>query len=382
MNQNPKILYISPNKDFSGYATAARDYIAALDSVGCDIVTRSLNYDGAARKLTGREKELQSKPLKDIDIVLSHTTPIEISRRDDLFNVLYMAWETDRFPDPFAESADLADLILVPCDENIKAARRAGVSKPIIKIPHTFDVQKYKQKVTPFTLQVRPDTFRFLTILQMSKKKGLDVLLRSYFAEFGAHDNVVLILKVYAGPNDGDAEKNAILELIQKAKEGCRLTQFPPIILLHSVMEEDLIPRLYASSDCYVLPSRGEGWSITAFDALGYGVPAIATAWGGPTEFLTSTNGWPIDYTMTPCFGQQMGAQFMYTCKEKWAEPSVVDLMRAMREAYQMKKNCPEIWKEKKQAAADTVANFSYQKIGTLMRDTIYNEYRKWKNVH
>lgn len=382
MNQSPKILYVSPNKDFSGYATAARDYIAALDSVGCDIVTRSLNYDGGARKLTGREKELQEKDLSNVEIVVQHSTTIECSKKEGLFTAIYTAWETDTFPGPLSEAGDIADLIMVPCDENIKALRRGGVSKPIVKIPHTFNAAKYQVPPTPFTLQVRPDTFKFLTILQMSKKKGLDVLLRSYFAEFGALDNVVLILKVYAGPNDGDAEKNAILELIQKAKEGCRLTQFPPIILLHSVMDESLIPRLYASSDCYILPSRGEGWSITAFDGLGYGLPTIATNWGGPTEFLTPQNGWPVDYTMTPCFGQQMGHQFMYTCKEKWAEPSVTDLMRCMREAYQMKKNRPDLWKEKQAAARATVDNFSYQKIGTLMRDTIYKEYRKWKNVH
>ncbi len=382
MNQNPKILYISPNKDFSGYATAARDYIAALDSVGCDIVTRSLNYDGATRKLTGREVELQSKPLQDIEIVVTHSTSIEQSRKEGLFNCLYTAWETDKFPLEMMEAADLADLIMVPCDENIRALRRGGVSKPIVKIPHTFNAAKYQARPISFTLQVKPNTFKFLTILQMSKKKGLDVLLRSYFAEFGASDNVVLILKVYAGPNDGDAEKNAILELIQKAKEGCRLNQFPPIILLHSVMDESLIPRLYTSSDCYILPSRGEGWSITAFDGLGYGLPTIATNWGGPTEFLNKQNGWPVDYTMTPCFGQQMGLPFMYTCKEKWAEPSVVDLMRCMREAYQMKNNRPDLWAEKQAAAKATVDNFSYAKVGTLMRDTIYKEYRKWKNVH
>jgi len=36
-----------------------------------------------------------------------------------------------------------------------------------------------------------------------------------------------------------------------------------PVILLNNILPEDLVPAFYRSLDCYVLPSRGEGWSLT-----------------------------------------------------------------------------------------------------------------------
>ena len=382
---SPKILYVSPNKDFSGYATAARDYILALNRCGANIVTRTLNYDGAKRKLTKEEEELQGKDLRGVDIVLQHTTPIEMTRKEGLFNIGYFAWETDTLPKQFAEASEQMDLLLMPCEENIKAARRAGVRAKIERIPHTFNTKKYNAKLSPFILNgIDDNKFKFLCIMQMSKKKGLDSLLRAYFAEFSRLDNVVLILKIYIGPNDGQAEKNNIVEMINKIKEGCRLGEFPPIMLLHDIMDEDIIPRLYKSADCYVLPSRGEGWSITAFDALGYGLPVIATNWAGPSEFLDSSCGWPVNYTMSPCFGQTMGHSFMYTAKEKWAEPDLVSLMSSMREAYQAWniRNSNPIWNGKIAAAKERVKKFDYSIVGPYLKNIIEKNYMEWLSVH
>jgi hypothetical protein len=37
---DPKMLFVGPLRDFSGYAAASRNYVEALDSLGCDIVIR------------------------------------------------------------------------------------------------------------------------------------------------------------------------------------------------------------------------------------------------------------------------------------------------------------------------------------------------------
>lgn len=369
----PKILYISPNGDFSGYARAARDYIAALDSVGCNIVTRSLNYDGSKRKLEGRELELQSKDLQDIKICIQHTTPIEMTPHPNLFNIGYFAWETDRLPAPFAEAAEKMDLLLVPCEENLKAARVAGVTKPIEVIPHTFPIEKYSRPLRPFDVG-GPNTFKFLSIAQLSKKKGIDSLLKAYFCEFESSDDVLLILKLYVGPNDGEAEQKQMVDLIQKVKEGLRLTSTPPVLLVSTLLEEEDVDRLYPSSHCYVLPSRGEGWSITAFDAMAYGIPPIVTGWAGPTEFMTDNVGWLVSYSLTPCFGQTMGHNYMYTGKEKWAEPDMTNLMFSMREAFDMwkQRDANNYWNGIVKDGKARARQFDYKTVGTKMKNTIY----------
>jgi glycosyltransferase involved in cell wall biosynthesis len=49
---------------------------------------------------------------------------------------------------------------------------------------------------------------------------------------------------------------------------------------------EDLRP-VWAASDLFVLPSRGEGFSLALIQAMAAGVPVIATAAGGPAEIVT-----------------------------------------------------------------------------------------------
>lgn len=380
---SPKILYVAPLKDFSGYATASRDYVRALDSVGCNLVTRQLHYDGGDEPFSNREQELADKNLQDIKIIVQHTTPNETERKDGVFNVNYFAWETDKVPAEWVSKINTMDLALVPCDENIKAARIAGVDIPIVKVPHTFGENRYKD-VEPFDIPNGNGRFKFLAICQISKKKGLDALLKAYFSEFKNHDNAMLILKVYFGPKDTQEHKQKMINQINKTKELLRMNAYPHIFLVHDILNSNSIDRLYSSADCYVLPSRGEGWGIPHFDAMGFGLPPIAINWAGPTEFITEDCGWLTDYTMSPCFDMPHPHSFMYTGEENWAEPDITSLRSAMRNAYQ-EWQCYKVdgenskWSNRIESCKKRVKDFSYDKIGTHMKDTILHYYEKWR---
>jgi glycosyltransferase involved in cell wall biosynthesis len=382
---NPKILYIAPLKDFSGYATAARDYVRALDSVGANLVTRSLTYDGGNHRFSPREKELLNRDLQNVDIVLQHTTPNEMHvGMPNVFNVGYFAWETDRVPDEWVQQVNKLDLAFMPCDENIKAAKRSGVIIPIEKIVHTFDAAKYK-KLPPFDLPGSEHKFKFLAICQVTKKKGVDALIKAFCAEFRSREDVMLVLKVYFGSNDTDEHKEKMIGQVAKIRELLRINDYAPIHIVHSVLDEDAVGRLYCSSDAYVLPSRGEGWSIPHFDAMGYGLPPIALAWGGPSEFITPECGWLTSYTMGPCFDMPHPHSFMYTGRDNWAEPDLNALRSAMREAYnewRLSKaagSSSSKWNNRVEACKARVLDFSYDKVGKLMHDRILHHYNLWR---
>lgn len=380
----PRILYVAPLKDFSGYATAARNYVRALDSVGADLVTRCLHYDGGDAEFSEREKELNVRSLQGINVVLQHTTPNETEYKPGLFNINYFAWETDKVPYEWVEQINKMDLALVPCDENIRAARRSGVTIPIEKVVHTFDAAQYDRPATPFQMGQHQDAFKFLAICQLSEKKGVDALLKSYLTEFTATDNVVLILKVYFGSNDSEQHKNEVLRRIEEIKKGLRLKNYPPVWLVHGVMGEAVIPKLYKTADCYVLPSRGEGWGIPHFDALGYGLPSIAVNWGGPTEFITSECGWLVDYHLSPCFNMPHPHDFMYTAADNWAEPHINSVRSAMREAHQEWKmnqlsQDNSAWIRRCRAARRRAEDFSYAAVGKEMNEIINHYYLMWR---
>jgi glycosyltransferase involved in cell wall biosynthesis len=386
---NPKMLYVAPLRDFSGYANAARDYLRALNMAGCNLVARPLHYDGGAFKFSAEEEKLFERDLQNVDIVIQHTTPNETERRQGVFNVNYFAWETDRVPDEWVAQLNTMDLVLVPCEENIRASRRSGVIVPIEKIPHTFDISKYASPGRPVEIPGGQDYFKILTICQWSKKKGVDALLKAYFSEFSPADKTVLILKVYFGPNDTDEHRQMSIQQVQKIKEAMRLKDYPRVFLIHSIMDDAMIARLYATADCYAMASRGEGWSITHFDAMGYGVPPIAVNWGGPTEFITSQAGWLTNYNMSPVIDMPHPHPYMYTSRDNWAEPHVDDLKAALRDAHsewlghqlshQLSPSCATAWSARKDACKARAADFSYDKIGPLMRDVILHHYKRWK---
>lgn len=385
--KEPKILYIAPLQDFSGYATAARNYVAALDKSGCDLVTRSLHYDGGKRSGFLREEELGKRDTQNVEIVVQHTTPNETEYLPGVFNVNYFAWETDRVPNEWVEALNKMDLVLVPCDENLRAARRSGVVVPIEKVEHAFDPSTYKRKVLPYAMPGADDYFKLLSICQISEKKGLDVLLKSYLSEFGPEDRVVLILKVYFGSSDTEQHEKAVINKINEVKQSLRLSSYPPIHIVHGVSSEDAIDKLYATSDCYVLPSRGEGWGIPYFDAMGWGLPPIAVSWAGPTEFITNDCGWLIDYHMTPCTGMNHPHPFMYTAKDNWAEPHVDSLRNALRQAHQewsvdRKKGGDTPWARRISAGKDRVYDFSHEIIGSKMKNIIMSYYESWRQAN
>ena len=382
--QGAKILYVGPLRDFSGYAHAARDYVLALDGLGLDLVTRDVIYDGGQYKRTTREDELANKDVQDIDIVIQHTTPNETEFKKDVFNVNIFCWETDRIPVEWVNQLNQMDLVIVSCDENIRACKRSGVIVPVEKVHFATDVEKFKKKVEPFETPGLSNRFKFLAICQYSKKKGVDPLLKAYFSEFRPEDNVLLILKTYVGPNDGPDQKKRVLDIIKAMKAILRLNNYPPIQLIHEVMSDADVARLYATADCYALPARGEGWSIPHFDALGYGLPAIATNWGGPTEFLNEDCGWLVPYNMSPVCDMPHPFPYLYTARDNWAEPHVCDLRAAMREAYTLwsvSKTTEEKtkWDGMVESAKKRVGDFSYKAIGPQLRDVIGKYYGKWK---
>ena len=73
---------------------------------------------------------------------------------------------------------------------------------------------------------------------------------------------------------------------------------------------------LYAASDAFVLPTRGEGWCLPAMEAMSMALPVILTNASGTTEYLTRKNSLPLGFTKTHADGK-VGATAV-TCSFVW----------------------------------------------------------------
>lgn len=402
-----KILYIGPVRDFSGYATAARGYIRALHEAGANLVVRPVRYDqadpGTAYKPTDLERELLKRDLNGVDVIIQHITPNEMRPVKGKTNIAVVAWETTRIPQYWADRLNQFDGVITFCEASVKAFQDSGVTVPIFKVPHTFDIPNYSlDDVEPISSASSPeflqDKFIFYNISQFSAKKGIDLLLRAYLAEFHGQDDVILMLKTYinmGGDRHGEQEK--LKAYVHGAKQGMRLPPdgYPPIMMVTKTLTEHQIKKLHRTGDCYVCSSRGEGWCIPAFDALTYGNQLVTTTWGGMGEFALlpdddddpydgnigaafvgraacRDNVYPVDYSIEPLVGQGHADPELYTSFDKVAEPSVSSMMRAMREAYD---------ERDKVVPAPDMMEFDHSRVGPKMLEVIEGVASKNKEV-
>tara|TARA_R110002096_G_scaffold237548_1_gene428344 strand:+ start:1660 stop:2868 length:1209 start_codon:yes stop_codon:yes gene_type:complete len=386
-----KILYIGPVRDFSGYATAARGYIQALHDAGANLVVRPVRYDqadpGTGYKVTDLERMLLKRDLKDVDVVIQHLTPNEMRPAPGKTNIAIVAWETTRIPTYWADKLNQFDSVMTFCDASVKAFKDSGVTVPIHKVPHTFDVSSYSLDdieaiMSPSDPDFLKDRFVFYNISQFSQKKGIDSLLRAYFGAFhGKQDEVVLLLKTYVNMSGRSQEQQKLKAYVDNVKQGMRLPVdgYPPVMLITKTLTDDQIRKIHKTGDAYVCSSRGEGWCIPAFDALTYGKKLITTTWGGMGEFAFSNPGdlraahdaglcglnlrgnvFPINYSMEPLVSQQHADPELYTSFDMIAEPSVSSMMTQMKMA-----------KEAQTLEAPDMMEFDYSVVGPNMLTVI-----------
>lgn len=120
--------------------------------------------------------------------------------------------------------------------------------------------------------------FRFISVGNLIKRKGFDVLIYAFARAIKKNENIVLNII-------GDGEeyrklKNIVEDLgIQK---WINFLGFCP---------RDKIALEYSISDCFILTSRHESFGVVYIEALACGLPVIGTKCGGPEDFINDQNG-------------------------------------------------------------------------------------------
>ena len=156
--------------------------------------------------------------------------------------VVYTMWASTVIPPEIVDAInERALLCCVPCHQNAEVFRNAGVRIPIRVWPHGADPTRFPMLDRPRTAS---DPVVFGTISDFSMRKGIDVLVRAFRAEFAADEPVRLVLK------------NSGVEPIPDAADP-RIEHTQGL-----VSQSDLLP-LLARMDAFVLPSRGEGFGLT-----------------------------------------------------------------------------------------------------------------------
>ena len=119
--------------------------------------------------------------------------------------------------------------------------------------------------------------FRFVSVSALRRKKRFDLLVRA-FASCQFPESVSLDII-------GDGEDRPVLErMIQELGLGKQVR----LLGLKSPEEVSLI---LCQSDCFVLSSSSETFSIVLIEALAKGLPVVSTKCGGPESFIRDEDG-------------------------------------------------------------------------------------------
>lgn len=309
------------------------------------------------------------------DLLVLNTLPWLVERKANArFQIARTVFESDRLSSAWVHRLNSMDRIWVASEFNRQTFAESGVDPAkIAVIPEALDAELFGAECEPLPLnfggsfglvpsaadaastaaahdfrdgakvslrgadeRAAEDTtsatppFRFLSIFDWMLHKGQDILLEAFAQEFGDRPDVELVIKTWS------SNHYAFETIIEQAnsmllqRTGKQLNEYPNIHIFQRHLSVNDMPRLYKACDCFVLPTRGDGWQRPLMEAMAVGLPAISTSWSGHTQYFNSQVGYPVKYTLVPVSDAAAREVPVYG-GHCWAEPNIADLRRHMR---------------------------------------------------
>jgi GT2 family glycosyltransferase len=276
-------------------------------------------------------------------------------RNTGRFRIGYTMLEVDGLPRAWVDQANEMDEVWVPSQFNAEAFRSSGVRKPIRVMPLGFDPTYFHPGVT--ALPREDGDFRFLSVFEWGERKAPELLLKAFRDEFSKDEEVVLFCHV----TNFDASVAVARQVddLRLRRQGGRI-----VISVNERVPFHQMPVLLRSCDCFVLPTRGEGWGLPILEAMACGLPVIATDWSAQREFFNSEVGYPVEVEALV----NADARCPYYSGLRWARPSYESLRQQMRRVFLHRERAGEVGAA---AAARMRANFTFDHAAKLIKQRI-----------
>jgi GT2 family glycosyltransferase len=336
-----------------GYALHSRKMMKALHFAGTRVMYRNAygEDDGPTGDLL--LDDLRERPVRN------HVPQIAYSQADAFPRVRgprRVGWsmlEVTGLPQDWVDGCNTMDEVWVPATFNVETFRASGVHVPIHVVPLGVDVDYYHPRIAGF----RPSSrYTFLSVFEWGERKAPEILLRSFAEEFKETEDILLLLSVFnRDPTIEVEEEIAKLEL----------PPCPPIaVMVNPEFADYQMASLYRSADCFVLPTRGEGWGMPILEAMACGLPTITTSWSGPADFLHEGIGFPLEVkSLVPA-----EARCPYYEGFEWAEPDADHLRARMREVVSDQERARQ---KGLAAAAEVASRYTWEHTAERIRERL-----------
>jgi glycosyltransferase involved in cell wall biosynthesis len=349
MNNSPKKIAIyGPFADEYSLAKVNRYFAQALSEIA---------GDGYKVVLTAKEEEVGKLPsadtyqkypyLKDLyepytedanyDILIYNNFPKDPNAQHGLAKlsakrkVVFIAWEEDKFPKRWVDEFNQNLVAVFASTNHTKTVlKRSGVTLPIIVVPNAMapEIEKLsgqgmsKDSKDFYDLQLQ-DKYVFLHVSSGFDRKSPELLLAGYKQASKREDNTVLVIKSFPSGS------NKFPDLIERYQQDANA---PEIRFIDDAELTDAqMFSLWQQADCYLSPSKAEGFNLPVLEAMAAGCPVITTAWSGQMDFCADEYTYLVDYELVPA------RSHLDNPGAFWAEPDITSFKEKLQQAFQEK---------------------------------------------
>jgi glycosyltransferase involved in cell wall biosynthesis/GT2 family glycosyltransferase len=259
-------------------------------------------------------------------ITVRHQWPLNFEAPVSGRWVTYQPWEYGSLPAAWVEPMNrLVDEVWVPSNYVRDCYLRSGVDAGKVSVvPYGVDPERFHPNVAPMQLPTRKK-HRFLFVGGTIARKGTDILLDTYVANFRAADDVCLVIKdlgastFYHGQGMGERIKR-----LQADPAG------PEILYLNADIPAAEMPGLFTACQYLVHPYRGEGFGLPIAEAMACGLAVIVPRHGACLDFCDDSVAYLVDANEVRWPEARVGA--LATVEPPWwAEVDRAGLAAAMR---------------------------------------------------
>lgn len=281
------------------------------------ISSNAFAYDGYSASALLLKKDIEKYGIflnddyEGQEICLNYHLPNTLQYSQSPKNIIFSMFETTKYPEFWGEWWKVADKCIVPskfCADVLEA--QFGVHGEVVPLGYEpekfYFLERERSDQSPFTF-LHFDAFKW--------RKGWDIVLNAFDQEFGEDEDVRLIFKTTVGKTMNMAE-------------------YPRVEVIKAIYSLDDLRELMQRSDCFVFPSRGEGFGLTPLECMATGMPIIIPDHTGMSEYFDESLMQKLDWKyIVPQYdnkefaGMDLGLQF---------QPTIESVRKAMRAEYEI----------------------------------------------
>ncbi len=269
-----------------GYQVHARNFYTALNRLSpVNLIPARPNVTGKSFGADIDDMFARQRQVRAGEKVIMITSADDFSRFPGAYKIGFPVFECTRFPQKWIEGIGQVDELWVPSKWALDVVRDNGITdKPIHIVPEGFDPGVFHPGLK--TQSLWDGVFRFICVGKWEVRKGQAELLQAYVQAFRGRTDVELTLICHNPFIKGFSVAQEIEKL--------NLGSMPPLRIITHFPSDAELAQLYADADCFVLPTKAEGWGLPIMEAMACGTPVIVPNHSALSEFVSSETAYVL----------------------------------------------------------------------------------------